>query len=153
MYRPNFCFLSIFISRFIILTKYSNSMAYSYIITISDMKCDQCSGAITKRLSELTGLKDVAASLDDKTVRVELAEENGILKDELRAVLDEMGYEVTEIIDGGATVAVDEKSCQPDVYEMDEADRGVDEADRGVVHEISSEMIQIEVSTIQYFKF
>jgi copper chaperone CopZ len=55
------------------------------------MHCGHCEAAVTKEISEVAGVGNVAVDLDSKVVTVT---GEGLNDEALRAAIDEAGYEV-----------------------------------------------------------
>lgn len=64
----------------------SNSLTY----VVSGMSCGHCVAAVTKEVTKVPGVSDVAIDLDDKSVVVT---GNALDDAALRAAIEEAGYE------------------------------------------------------------
>lgn len=61
-------------------------------ITVSGMTCGHCVRAVKEELAKLSGVTDVDVQLDDG--KVTITSEADLDADEVRAAIDEAGYEV-----------------------------------------------------------
>lgn len=64
-------------------------------LIIEGMTCNNCVKHVSEALKELTGVKSVNVDLDDMSAEIELTAD--IDDEELRFVIDDIGYELVEI--------------------------------------------------------
>lgn len=64
-------------------------------LIIEGMTCNNCAKHVSEALKELTGVKSVNVDLDDMSAEIELTAD--IDEEELRFVIDDIGYELVEI--------------------------------------------------------
>ncbi|MER7850899.1 cation transporter [Kitasatospora sp. NPDC096077] len=67
-------------------------MSTTITYTVSGMSCGHCEKAISEELSALAGVTEVAADAQAGTVTVSSAAP--LVEDEIRAAIDEAGYEL-----------------------------------------------------------
>ncbi|MEV7779962.1 cation transporter [Kitasatospora sp. NPDC088351] len=67
-------------------------MSSTITYTVTGMSCGHCESSISKELSTLTGVTEVAADAKAGTVTVSSATE--LDDDQVRAAVDEAGYEL-----------------------------------------------------------
>lgn len=60
--------------------------------TVTGMTCDHCVGAVRNELSRIPGVTDVAVDLPSG--RVTVTSEGPVSTDDVRAMVDEAGYEL-----------------------------------------------------------
>lgn len=65
------------------------------VVTIEGMMCSHCTGRVQKALQEVTGVQEVAMSLEEKTATIIINAE--VADEELKAVVTDAGYEVIDI--------------------------------------------------------
>ena len=63
-------------------------------ISITGMKCEHCSAAVTKALSELAGVSEVKVDLAAGKATVEAA---NVADEALTEAIEDIGFDVTEI--------------------------------------------------------
>jgi len=68
-------------------------MAVTTVYTVAGMTCGHCVAAVTGEVSMLAGVSDVAVDLD--TGRVTVTSGQPLDDAEVRAAVDEAGYELT----------------------------------------------------------
>lgn len=64
-------------------------------VLIEGMTCQHCVHHVTEALSELNGVSKVEVKLEEKYALVEM--ENTVKEEEIKAVVEEVGYEVVGI--------------------------------------------------------
>jgi len=64
-------------------------------ILIEGMSCNHCVNHVKEALNELKGVSAILVSLDTKSAEIEVAE--GVKDEDIKAAIDEAGYEVVEI--------------------------------------------------------
>lgn len=64
-------------------------------ITIEGMSCEHCVRHVTEALTELNGVENVEVNLNPGRAIIET--EGEVLDSDIRAAVDEVGYEVTGI--------------------------------------------------------
>jgi len=64
-------------------------------ILIEGMSCNHCVNHVKEALNELKGVSAVLVSLDTKSAEIEVVE--GVKDEDIKAAIDEAGYEVVEI--------------------------------------------------------
>jgi copper chaperone len=63
--------------------------------TVTGMTCDHCARAVTEEVTKVDGVNEVA--VDVATGRVTVTSEAPVSDDDVRAAVDEAGYEVVGI--------------------------------------------------------
>jgi copper chaperone len=66
-------------------------------LIITGMTCNNCAKHVSEAIKELPGVKDVNIDLDDMSAEVELVDD--IEDDEFRFVIDDMGYDLVEVVE------------------------------------------------------
>lgn len=64
-------------------------------IRISGMSCGHCVAAVTRALEGLSGVSKVSVSLEENRAEIECSE--AVLDEEIKSVIEEEGYDITEI--------------------------------------------------------
>ena len=67
----------------------------SKIFKVLGMSCQHCVSSVTKGLTALNGVADVAVSLSDKTVTVAF-DAKTITADTIANTIEDLGYDVTD---------------------------------------------------------
>ncbi|MDY0210014.1 MAG: heavy-metal-associated domain-containing protein [Acholeplasma sp.] len=65
------------------------------MLSISGMSCQHCKRHVTNALNELNGVQSVFVSLEDRQAIIQV--ETAFSYDELRTVIEEVGYELTKV--------------------------------------------------------
>lgn len=65
------------------------------VIYIEGMMCEHCKNRVENALLDFEGVKDVNVDLDAKKAEVELSKD--ISNDTLKELIEDLGYEVTNI--------------------------------------------------------
>jgi len=68
-------------------------MAVTTVHTVAGMTCGHCVAAVTKEVSKLAGVSDVAVDLD--AGRATVTSGGPLAEADVRAAVDEAGYELT----------------------------------------------------------
>jgi copper ion binding protein len=68
-------------------------MAVTTVYTVAGMTCGHCVAAVTDEVSKLAGVSDVGVDLD--TGRVTVTSGEPLAEADVRAAVDEAGYELT----------------------------------------------------------
>lgn len=63
------------------------------ILNVEGMSCQHCENAVKKAVSALSGVENVAVSLEDKTVTVDYAKDSVTLED-IKEAIEDQGYDV-----------------------------------------------------------
>ncbi|MGI6778192.1 MAG: heavy-metal-associated domain-containing protein [Acetivibrionales bacterium] len=64
-------------------------------VFIEGMSCEHCARRVEQALKEVSGIKSVKVNLKDNYAEIE--SENGLDNEDIKAAVDEAGYEVTGI--------------------------------------------------------
>ncbi len=69
-------------------------MAVTSTYTVTGMTCQHCVNAVTSELTELAGVQDVR--VDPGTGAVTVTSDTPLAEDDVRAAVDEAGYELAD---------------------------------------------------------
>ncbi len=73
----------------------------SVTLNVPDISCGHCEKTVLEALQGKPGVKTVQVSIPEKSVYLDY-DENAFTLDEVKSALDEEGYPVASITDGGA---------------------------------------------------
>lgn len=68
------------------------------VYTVTGMTCGHCVQAVTEEVSKLSGVRDVSIDLNaGGESRVTVTSDTGLAVDDVRAAVDEAGYELADV--------------------------------------------------------
>lgn len=78
-------------------------------VKVKGMVCSFCAQGIKKKFSSNDAVSKIEVNLDDKWVKLELAENKTLSDDQIKGSIKDAGYDVVSIERSGRTVATDKK--------------------------------------------
>lgn len=112
--------IAVFLINLLILGVYpvgastdSPAVGKTISVGVKGMTCGFCTRGIRKRFEKLPGVESAAPNLEEKKVVLQLKADQNVSDEEIKRVVDDSGYELTEINRGEAAQSGDITTPSP----------------------------------------